>query len=84
MGFNPVSDILRLTASGSLDTDFATTGKASIPFANFSSFVSDPSGRLVFANVASSMSACVVAAWAFAAMPIQTAMRGLHQVFDCT
>ena len=53
VGFNPVSDILRLTASGSLDTAFAVTGKASIPFANLSSFVSDPLGRLAFANVAS-------------------------------
>lgn len=49
----PASDILRLTSSGALDTTFAGTGKANIPFANFSSFVTDPAGRLTFANVTS-------------------------------
>ncbi len=49
----PASDILRLTSSGALDTSFAGTGKANIPFANFSSFVTDPSGRMTFANVTS-------------------------------
>ncbi len=47
----PASDILRLTSSGALDTTFAGTGKANIPFANLSSFVTDPSGRMSFANV---------------------------------
>lgn len=48
---SPTSDILRLTSAGALDTTFAGTGKASIPFANFSSFITDPSGRMTFANV---------------------------------
>ncbi len=51
VNFSPTSDILRLTSSGALDTTFAGTGKASIPFANTSSFVTDPAGRMTFANV---------------------------------
>jgi len=49
----PASDILRLTSSGALDLSFAGTGKAKIPFANISSFVTDPAGRLTFVNVTS-------------------------------
>jgi uncharacterized delta-60 repeat protein len=48
----PASDILRLTSSGALDTTFAGTGKANIPFANLSSFVTDGGGRMVFTGVA--------------------------------
>ena len=47
----PVSDILRLTGSGALDATFAGTGKANIPFANLSSFVTDGSGRMIFTGV---------------------------------
>ncbi len=49
----PVSDILRLTSSGALDTTFAGTGKARIPFVTQSSFVADASGRLTFTAVTS-------------------------------
>ena len=53
VNLTPASDILRLTDSGSLDASFADGGKASIPFANFSSFATDPAGRMAFANVTS-------------------------------
>jgi uncharacterized delta-60 repeat protein len=49
--FTPTSDIVRLTDSGALDITFAGTGKANIPFANFSSFVTDPAGQMTFTGV---------------------------------
>lgn len=51
VGFTPASDILRLTDSGALDTTFADGGKANIPFASQSSFVTDGSGRMTFTAV---------------------------------
>ncbi|MBN9691573.1 MAG: hypothetical protein J0M24_15145 [Verrucomicrobia bacterium] len=53
VNLSPVSDILRLSVSGGLDPTFAGTGKANIPFANLSSFVTDGSGRMIFTGVAS-------------------------------
>jgi uncharacterized delta-60 repeat protein len=53
VGFTPTSDIVRLTSSGALDSTFAGTGKAGIPFANFSSFVTDAAGRMTFTGVTS-------------------------------
>jgi uncharacterized delta-60 repeat protein len=50
-GFTPLSDILRLTATGALDTSFADGGKAKIPFASQSSFVTDPAGRMSMIGV---------------------------------
>jgi uncharacterized delta-60 repeat protein len=53
VGFTPASDILRLTDSGLLDATFADGGKANIPFANQSSFVTDGSGLMTFTAVTS-------------------------------
>lgn len=52
VGITPSSDIIRLTSSGALDTTFAGTGKASIPFSQFATFASDAQGRLTFTGVA--------------------------------
>lgn len=52
VGFTPASDIIRLTSAGALDTTFAGTGQANIPFPTFSSFVTDGAGRMIFTSVA--------------------------------
>lgn len=51
VGFNPISDIIRMTSSGALDTGFADGGRARIPYPTTSSFATDPAGRMSMVGV---------------------------------